>query len=156
MNPIPDHIPEPFCRKFRISSTFNTSRFNPLLFLIFSDFPEMPKFPALPYFSPIYWPKTHENPIFRKNHHFSTETSIFNHNPLKPPISLQKPRFLTPHHIAPHFSIKIWILHGNILPYSTLRYFSAFPSMHLLSFCILLLLLYLLASYRGLYNSLFT
>ena len=53
-----------FHQKFRILSTFNAGRFDSLLFPIFPDFPEMIKFPALPYFFPISWLKSHENPIF--------------------------------------------------------------------------------------------
>ena len=76
-----------FHPKFRIFETFNAGRFNSLLFPIFPDFPEIIKFPALPYFSPISWSKTHENP------NFPPYTPPF---PRKPLSFSQKPQFSTP------------------------------------------------------------
>ena len=96
-----------FPQKFRILSTFNTGRFNPLLFPIFPDFQEIIKFPALSLFSPISWPKTPENPIF----------------PPKPPFFHRNPNFSIKSFpvLTPSYFPRKYLFLIKFLPYCLLR-----------------------------------
>ena len=56
----------------------------------------MIKFPALSYFSPISWLKSHENPVFPEKSPFFHQNPNFSPNPLISWQKPHKPQFLTP------------------------------------------------------------